>query len=59
MPGVFSDKTIDFTDEPSMWRSFVKNIFVDDSDIQLVTNRIDKNTYCTVSGGNFVSSSVF
>ena len=39
-----------------MERSFVKNTFVDDGDIQLVTNRFDRNTYCTVSGGSFVYS---
>ena len=37
-----------------MWRSIVKNTFVDDGDIQLVTNRFDRNTYCTASGGNFM-----
>ena len=47
---IYQDKVIDFTNEPSMWHSFVKN----DSDIQLVTNRFDRNTYCTVSKGNFV-----
>ena len=39
-----------------MLRSFVKNSFVDDGDVQLVTNRFDRNTDCTVSGGNFVYS---
>ena len=39
-----------------MERSFVKNTFVDDGDIELVTNRFDRNTYCTVSGGSFVYS---
>ena len=58
MPEVFSDKAIDFTDEPSMWRSFVKNTFVD-GDVQLVTNRFDRNTYCTISWGNFVHSFSF
>ena len=53
-PGVFSDKVIDFTNEPSKWCSFVKNIVVDDGDIQLVTNSFDSNTYCTVSDGTFV-----
>ena len=42
-----------------MWRSFVKATFVDDGDIELVTNRIDRNTYCPVSGGNFVYSFSF
>ena len=42
-----------------MWRSIVKNTFVDDGVIQLVTNRLDRNTNCTVSGGNFVFSLVF
>ena len=43
-----------------MWRSFVKNYFEDDGDdIQLVTNRFDWNTYCTVSGGSFVYSFSF
>ena len=43
-----------------MWRLFVNNIFVDDDDddddddIQLGTNRFDRNTYCTISGSNFV-----
>ena len=32
----------------------MKNTFVDDGDIQLVTNRIDRNTYCIICGGNFV-----
>ena len=32
----------------------MKKTFVDDGDIQLVTNRFDGNTYCTVSRGNFV-----
>ena len=46
--------------EPSMWRYFVRNIFVDDDDdIQLVKKRFDTNTYCTVSGGNFVYSFSF
>ena len=54
MPGVFSDKIIDFTNEPSMWRFFVKNTFVNDNDMQLVTDIFDRNTYCTVSGGKFV-----
>ena len=27
--------------------------------IQLLTNRFDRNTYCTVSGGNFVQSLSF
>ena len=48
MPELFSDKVIDFPNDPWMWRSFVKNAFVDDGDIQLVTSRFDKNTYCTV-----------
>ena len=39
-----------------MLRSFVKNSFVDDGDVQLVTNRFDRNTDCAVSGGNFVYS---
>ena len=59
MQGIFSDIVIDFTDEQSMWRSFVKNTFVDDGDIQLVTNKFGRSTYCSVSGGNFVSSLVF
>ena len=59
MPGVFSDRVIGFTNEPSMWGSFVKNTFVDDSYIQLVTNRFHTNTYCTVSGDNFVYSFSF
>ena len=42
-----------------MWRSFVENTFVDDGDTQLVTNRFDRNTYCTVSGGSFVYSFSF
>ena len=37
-----------------MRRSFVNDSFVDDGDIKLVTNRFDKNTYCTVSGVGFV-----
>ena len=41
------------------WRSFVKKSFVDDGDIQLVTNRFDRKTYCTVSGNNFVYSFSF
>ena len=45
---IYQDKVIHFTNEPSMWRSFVKNTFVDDGDIQLVTNGFDRNTYCTV-----------
>ena len=45
---IYQDKVIYFTNEPSMWRSFVKTTFVDDGDIQLVTNRFDRNTYCTV-----------
>ena len=40
-------------------RSFVNNIFVDDGDIQLATDRLDRNTYCTVSGGNFMYSFSF
>ena len=59
LTGVFSGKAIDFTNEPSMWRSFVKNYFVDDGDTQLVTNRFDMNTYCAVSRGNFVYSFSF
>ena len=51
MPGVFSDKVIDFTNEPSMWRFFVKNTFVNDNDMQLFTDIFDRNTYCTVFGG--------
>ena len=39
-----------------MRRSFVKNTFVDDGDIQPVTNRFDRNTCCTVSGSNVVYS---
>ena len=39
-----------------MLRSFVKNFFVDDGDVQLVSNRFDRNTDCTVSGGNFAYS---
>ena len=54
LTGVFSDKVIDFTDESSMWCSFVKNSFVEEADIQLVTNRSDRNTYCIVSESNFV-----
>ena len=50
MSDIYQDKVIDFTNEPSMSHSFVKN----DSDIQIVTNRFDRNTYCTVSKGNFV-----
>ena len=43
-----------------MGRSFVKNTFVDDDDdIQFVTSRFDRNTYCTVSGGKFVYSFSF
>ena len=53
MPRVFSDKVINFAKEASMWRFFAINTFLDDGDIQLVTNRFDRN-YCTVSGGNFV-----
>ena len=46
-----------FRYEPSMWRSFVKNTFVNLGDLlQLVTNRFDRNIYCTVSGDNFVYS---
>ena len=56
MPRVFSDKVIDFSNEPSMWRFFVKNTFVDDSDIQLATNRFNRNIFCTASGGNFMYS---
>ena len=60
MPGLFSEKVIDFTDKPSMWWcSFVENTFADYDDTQLVTNRSDRNTYCTVSEGNSVSSLVF
>ena len=36
-----------------------KNTLVNDVDIQLLTNRFDRNTYCTVSGGNFVYSFSF
>ena len=50
---------MDFANESSTWSSFVENTFVDDADVQLVTNRIDRNTYCTVSGGNFVHSFSF
>ena len=39
--------------------SFVKHTFVDDGGIHLVTNRFDRNSYCTVSGGNFVYSFSF
>ena len=46
---IYQDKVTHFTNEPSMWRSFVKGTFVDDGDIQLVTNRFDRNTYCTVT----------
>ena len=42
-----------------MWRSFVKITFVDDGDIQPIPNRLDKNSYCTVPGGNFVDSFSF
>ena len=55
IPGVFSDIFRYITNEPSVWHSFVKNALVDDGDIQLATNRFDRNTYCTVSGGNSVS----
>ena len=51
-----SHKVINFIKEPSMLRSFAKNSFVDDGDVQLVTNRFDRNTDCTVSGGSFVYS---
>ena len=51
---IYQDKNIHFTIEPSMICSFVRNIFVDDDDIQLVTKRFDRNTYYTVSGGNFM-----
>ena len=30
--------------------------FACNGDMQLVTNRFDKNAYCTVSGGNFLYS---
>ena len=33
IPGPFSDKVIDFANEPSMLDSFVKNTFVDDGDV--------------------------
>ena len=56
---IYQDKVIDFTNQPSIWRSFVKNIFVDDDDIQLLTNRFDRNTNCAVSKGNFVYSFSF
>ena len=56
MTGVYLGKAIGFTNEPSMWHSFVKTSFVDDGDMQLVMNRFDRNTYCIVSGGNFVYS---
>ena len=59
LTGVFSDKAINFTNEPSVWHSFVKSSFEDDDDIQLVTNRFDRNTDSTVSGGNFVYSFSF
>ena len=36
-----------------------KNNFVDDGNIQIVTNRFDSNTYFTVSRGNFALSLVF
>ena len=41
IPQVFSDKVIGFINESSMWRSFGKNTFVDDVDIQLVRSRFD------------------
>ena len=50
LTGVFSGKVIDFVNEPSIWRSFLKNVFADDGNI-LVTNRFDRNIYCTVSRG--------
>ena len=37
-----------------MCRSFAKNTFVDDGDMQRVTKRFDRNTYCTVSEETFV-----
>ena len=55
--GVLSDKVIDFTNEPSMWRSFLKNAFVNNGDIQPVRyqlNRYDNNTYCNFYGDSFV-----
>ena len=42
-----------------MWRSFLKNTFVDDGDIQQITNRFDRNIYYNVCGGNFVYSFSF
>ena len=56
IPEVFPEKVIDFTNKPSMWHFFLKNVFVDDGDIKLVTNRLKGNTYFTASGGNFVRS---
>ena len=50
LTGVFSGKVIDFINEPSIWRSFLKNVFADDGNI-LVTNRFDRNIYCTLSRG--------
>ena len=49
-----SDRFIEISNKQSMRRSFVNDSFVDDGDIKLVTNRFDKNTYCTVSGVGFV-----
>ena len=37
-----------------MCRSFAKNTFVDDGDMQRVTKRFDRTTYCTVSEEKFV-----
>ena len=53
---IYEDKVINFTNEPSMWFSFIKNAFVDDGDIQLITNRFVTNIYCTASGANSVYS---
>ena len=59
IPEVFSERVIDFTNEPTMWNSFLKNTFEDDGGIRLVTYRLKTNTYFTACGGNFVRSFSF
>ena len=54
---MFSDRVNDFTNNQK--NNFVKNTIVDDGGIQVVTKRIDRNTYCTGSGENFAYSFSF
>ena len=48
---VFSGKVYQFYQWTINVMFLFKKFFVDGGDIQLVTNRFDRNTYCSVSEG--------